>query len=257
MLLSCEHKIPYLLMGASGFEGDGERENDYWRFWFTEGVATDLWDIWQRSTYSEDRNCFYSRSYFESFREDLDRKENSSRQNLELLAWTSVIPGDCFFCEIFWRGGGGVVRPRLVQVPQNYHGVQVRPQGALGSPEVLGPDHHGGQGRSLLWPSLQEIPRRYLGRPPVPYALQRGCVCRHSPLVGGGGDNIGGHGGTWSVHTVVGGILLCRKWTCHVNPTRDYAAVVWRSRRPLWSGRHQEEYTEDGEHGLASMPHAW
>ena len=44
---------------------------------------TDVWEISRRRKYSEDKDCFYSRSEFERSRDDSDRKENSRRQNLD------------------------------------------------------------------------------------------------------------------------------------------------------------------------------
>ena len=57
----------------------------------------DAWEIIQRRMDSEDKDCFYSISYFEWFRDERYRKENSRRQKLTLLAWTPVILGSHFF----------------------------------------------------------------------------------------------------------------------------------------------------------------
>ena len=88
-------------MGKSDFNGDGEREKDYSKFQFSEGVVTDVWDIRRRRTDLEDNDCFCSRSDFDRFRDGSDRKDNSRHQNLMSLAWMSVMPGADFFREIF------------------------------------------------------------------------------------------------------------------------------------------------------------
>ena len=47
-LSSCERETPHLLMGTPEFDGDGEREKDYCKVRFAEGVVTDLWEISRR-----------------------------------------------------------------------------------------------------------------------------------------------------------------------------------------------------------------
>ena len=61
-----EREMPHLLMGTFEFD-----------FRFAEGVVTDIWEISRRRTNLEDRDCFYSRSDFDQFRDYSDRKEDS------------------------------------------------------------------------------------------------------------------------------------------------------------------------------------
>ena len=91
------------MMETSEFDDDGKRKKDYLKVRFSKGVVTDIYTISQRRTDLEDKDCFYYRSYFEWFRDNLDRKEKIRRQNLPLLAWASVIPGAQFF-EVGQRG---------------------------------------------------------------------------------------------------------------------------------------------------------
>ena len=95
------------------------------------------------------------------------------------------------------------------------------------------------------------------GAPPVPAALQCGCVIRHAPLGDSGGANQGGYVGTWIVYKGLDGVFLCRRRYRRLEPTGEAIEGVQRPHRPLRPGRPQNEYAEDGEHGLPSMPHAW
>ena len=47
--------MPHLPMGTFEFDGDGEREKDYHKVQFSEGVVTDVWEIIQRRTDSVDK----------------------------------------------------------------------------------------------------------------------------------------------------------------------------------------------------------
>ena len=130
------------------------------------------------------------------------------------------------------------------------------PQGAPVSPDVMGLYHHSDLSWRVLWPSLQGIRQSYLGRPPVPHALQCGCGCRHPPLVDGGGDKKGGHKGTWPVYMGLVGVLLCRQWTRCIDPTGEAAEGILCPCRYLLPGRTPNKYVEDGEHGITNMAHA-
>ena len=104
MLSIREYETPHLLMGASEFDGDGKLKNDYCKVRFSEGLVIDVWDTIKRRKDLEDRDCLYSRSYFEKSRKNLDRKEDNRRQNLTSLAWMSVILVAHFFCKTFEGG---------------------------------------------------------------------------------------------------------------------------------------------------------
>ena len=90
---------------------------------------------------------------------------------------------------------------------------------------------------------------------PVPHALHHGCRLRHLSLGDSGVSKRGRHGGTWPADMELFGILLHRWRTCCLDPTREDAAGVWRPCRPLRPGWTQDEYVEDGEHGLLAMSH--
>ena len=64
-------------MGTYEFNRYGERKKDCRKFQSAEGVATEVLEIIQRMKYLEDKDCFYYRSEFERFRDDLDRKDSS------------------------------------------------------------------------------------------------------------------------------------------------------------------------------------
>ena len=58
---SRERETTHLMMGTSDFDGDGEREKDYCNVRFVVVGVTDVREISQRRTDSEDKDCFYSR----------------------------------------------------------------------------------------------------------------------------------------------------------------------------------------------------
>ena len=103
-------------------------------------------------------------------------------------------------------------------MPQNSHGARGRLQVAPDSLDILGPDHQCVQVHILLWHYLQVITQSYPGIIPTFHNLQPGHGCHHLPLGDGGGDGRSGHGGTWTVDTVLGAIFLRRKWNCRIDP---------------------------------------
>ena len=56
--LSHECETPHLLTEISDFDGDSEREKDYCKVWFAEEFVTDVWEINQRKTYSDEKYWF-------------------------------------------------------------------------------------------------------------------------------------------------------------------------------------------------------
>ena len=75
-------------------------------------------------------------------------------------------------------------------------------------------------------------------------------------IIDDSGYNKGWHRGTWHFNIGLGGILLCRQWTCSLEETGEAAESFWRPHWPLWSGHPQGEYAEDSEYGLPSIPRA-
>ena len=76
------------------------------------------------------------------------------------------------------------------------------------------------------------------------------------PLGGGGGGNRGSHRGNWIVDAGLGGIPLFQQRNCCIEPTGEAKADVGCPYRPIRTGRPQDKYTEDGDHGLPAMPRA-
>ena len=68
---------------------------------FTEGVVTDVWEIIQMRTNLVEKDCFFFRLDFETFRENLDRKENSRCQKPASLDFVFIMTRDHFVREIF------------------------------------------------------------------------------------------------------------------------------------------------------------
>ena len=118
-------------------------------------------------------------------------------------------------------------------MPQYSRGVRGGSQVAPAYPDILGTDHHGSQGWSLLWSSLQGMPRSYPGIPPVPHNIQHGRGLRHRPLGDGGGSNRGGNGETCTFNMVLGGVLILQQWTRRVKPTGEAASGVRSPCMPL------------------------
>ena len=64
-----------------------------------------------------------------------------------------------------------------------------------------------------------------------------------------------GRRGTWPYNHQPGGILLCQRRPCVIDPTVEAAEGVWRPHRPLRLVRPTDKHKEYGWRGMLDMPH--
>ena len=52
----------------------------------------------------------------------------------------------------------------------------------------------------------------------------------------------------------IGGIFLCQRWPCRVNPTGEATEDIQRPHWPLGLGWPKDENEEDVQNGMLAMP---